>query len=352
MMHHVMKKALSFTGCAVPVAGAALLLLVAVPSPATPELTSIALQPAGAMELTVTSSLDSYYILRRNTNGDLSAANTPEAVKAGTGAPVLLTSPVNPAARGFYHVQEVLRAASLDLDGDGMPDTFELDYPAFLNPLNPADAPLDQDNDGVSNLQEYLDGTDPSQPPLATGLVINELDYDQLGTDSNEFVEIYNAGNTTRSLSGLSLVFVNGASNAEYRVVDLTPVGTLAAGQYLVVGSNTLLATVPASAKTLYLGLPSDAIQNGAPDGVALVNVSQGAVLDALSYEGAITAAVITGFPAPVSLVEGTMLPVATQDSNTAAGSLVRFPNGMDTNNAASDWNLTGTPTPGTANVP
>jgi hypothetical protein len=47
-----------------------------------------------------------------------------------------------------------------DDDNDGMPDTFEIEY--GLLPLDPADASLDKDNDSFTNLQEYLDGTDPT----------------------------------------------------------------------------------------------------------------------------------------------------------------------------------------------
>ena len=52
--------------------------------------------------------------------------------------------------------------ADLDDDNDGMPDAWELTY--GLNPLNPADASADNDGDGVSNLNEYLQGTDPRSP--------------------------------------------------------------------------------------------------------------------------------------------------------------------------------------------
>ena len=47
----------------------------------------------------------------------------------------------------------------VDSDADGMPDAWEL-----ANDLNPFvnDAALDKDGDGVSNLQEYLAGTNPS----------------------------------------------------------------------------------------------------------------------------------------------------------------------------------------------
>ncbi len=45
-----------------------------------------------------------------------------------------------------------------DTDGDGIPDAAELLM--GLNPNNPADAALDLDADGMTNLQEYLAGTD------------------------------------------------------------------------------------------------------------------------------------------------------------------------------------------------
>ena len=50
--------------------------------------------------------------------------------------------------------------ADLDDDNDGMPDDWELEY--GLNPLTD-DGDLDTDMDGVSNIEEYLDGTDPTE---------------------------------------------------------------------------------------------------------------------------------------------------------------------------------------------
>ncbi|WP_193211797.1 DUF1800 family protein [Luteolibacter marinus] len=49
--------------------------------------------------------------------------------------------------------------AAADSDSDGMPDAWETDH--FFNPTNNADAGLDADSDGLSNLREYLAGTDP-----------------------------------------------------------------------------------------------------------------------------------------------------------------------------------------------
>ena len=52
--------------------------------------------------------------------------------------------------------------ASLDTDGDGIPDAWEIAN--GLNPNDPLDALLDRDGDGKSNLSEYLAGTDPNNP--------------------------------------------------------------------------------------------------------------------------------------------------------------------------------------------
>ncbi len=156
-------------------------------------------------------------------------------------------------------------------------------------------------------------------------LVINEIDYDQVGADADGFVEIYNAGTDAADLTGHALVFVDGSDGQEYLRKPLT--GTLAAGAYLVVAAEA---------------------QNGAPDGVALLDGDKD-LLDALSYEGEIAAATIDG--QTYDLVEGTALPGSVADSNTVAGSLARIPNGSDTDDAASDWEFTTTVTAGAANV-
>jgi hypothetical protein len=167
-------------------------------------------------------------------------------------------------------------------------------------------------------------GAPPPPPPARIGLVLNEIDYDQVGADGGGFVEITNTGTTALSLDGVAVVLVNGGDGLEYDRVALT--GSL-------VGHG-------------HLSIPVEA-QNGAPDGVALVDTTTGMLLDALSYEGVITAAVIDG--QTFDLTEGT--PLEAVDSNTVTGSLARIPDGEDRNDSGSDWAFTTTITPGAANV-
>ncbi|WP_206538063.1 polysaccharide lyase [Sphingobacterium deserti] len=49
----------------------------------------------------------------------------------------------------------------VDSDGDGMPDEWEIKYQ--LNPNDPKDGALDSDGDGYTNIEEYLNGTNPTE---------------------------------------------------------------------------------------------------------------------------------------------------------------------------------------------
>jgi len=55
--------------------------------------------------------------------------------------------------------------ADTDDDGDGMPDVWETEND--LDPLDPTDASGDPDRDGLTNLEEYRNGSDPN---VAAGL--------------------------------------------------------------------------------------------------------------------------------------------------------------------------------------
>jgi protocadherin Fat 4 len=92
----------------------------------------------------------------------------------------------------------------------------------------------------------------------AVEVVINEVDSDTLGTDTQEFVELYGAANT--SLNGLVLVFYNGIDDRSYRAIDLDGYSTNGNG-FFVVGNSG----VP----NVDLTFANGTLQNGA-DAVAL----------------------------------------------------------------------------------
>lgn len=184
-----------------------------------------------------------------------------------------------------------------------------------------------------------------------SNLVINEVDYDQPGTDGEEFVEIFNPTGDPIALANLSLVFINGQTNTEYSRVNLSAAGAeLAAGGYLVVASAGIVASVSPGAMVIQFPGATSQIQNGSPDGIVLFNTVTNTVIDALSYAGSIVAATITGAPGLYNLVEGSA--ATAIDSGSVPGSLSRLPNGLDTNNALADWGFTSTSTPGAPNVP
>ncbi|MCD8404988.1 InlB B-repeat-containing protein [Tenacibaculum dicentrarchi] len=70
-------------------------------------------------------------------------------------------------------------------------------------------------------------------------IMINEIDVDQKGRDTNEFIELYDGGTGNTSLSGYSIVLFNGGNDKSYKTFDLTGHKTTADG-YFVIGSSTV----------------------------------------------------------------------------------------------------------------
>jgi endonuclease G len=97
-------------------------------------------------------------------------------------------------------------------------------------------------------------------PPVATNIIINEVDSDTPGADAAEFVELYDGGVGNTSLTGLVLVFFNGSNDLSYTALDLDGFSTNAQG-YFTIGN----AGVPG----VVLTFGGNVLQNGA-DAVAL----------------------------------------------------------------------------------
>jgi hypothetical protein len=188
----------------------------------------------------------------------------------------------------------------------------------------------------VVNMQiEVADGglSVPDEPGYGEHLVINEVDYDQAGTDDSEFIEIYNPTSSAVSTDGLVLELINGADGAAqvYGSSDLAQAGeSIPALGYLVIASESLIQTLPEG--VLSLPLPRS-IQNGDPDGVRISDNS--GIVDSLSYGGFID-----------GVTEGDSAPTDTEE-----GSIGRCVNGTDSDDNATDFRAIQPSTPGSENI-
>ena len=105
--------------------------------------------------------------------------------------------------------------------------------------------------------------TASASPPVATNVVINEVDSDTPGTDAAEFVELFDGGSGNTLLDGLVVVFYNGGNDQSYAVFNLDGFHTNANG-YFTLGN----AGVPGVDLVFDPGT-AGLLQNGA-DAVAL----------------------------------------------------------------------------------
>lgn len=162
-------------------------------------------------------------------------------------------------------------------------------------------------------------------------IVINEIDYDQPGTDNAEFIELKNVGAAPINLDTIDLILINGTNNSIYNTINL-PTVNLSPGAYFVISAN--VSTVPNT--DLEAAPATNLIQNGAPDAVALIGIS-GNVLDVLSYEGEVP-----------DYAEGTGN--ITDDGSEAEIGISRIPDGIDSDQNDQDFVLAAI-TPGEANA-
>ncbi len=120
----------------------------------------------------------------------------------------------------------------------------------------------------VNTDQTFGEGPTPPEP-TASVLFINEIHYDNTGGDQNEGIEV--AGTAGLDLNGWSIVFYNGSGGSSYNTVSL----------------NGILSDQQNGFGATFFSISG--IQNGSPDGVALVNPMD-SVIQFLSYEGSFTA--------------------------------------------------------------
>ncbi|MFL5623454.1 MAG: Ig-like domain-containing protein, partial [Gemmatimonadaceae bacterium] len=117
--------------------------------------------------------------------------------------------------------------------------------------------------------------TVPSATAILPSVRISELHYDNASTDVDEKVEI--SGPSGASLTGWQLVLYNGAaaSRAPYNTANL---------------SDLVIPATCGARGVLVISYPANGIQNGDPDGMALVRPN-GNVAEFISYGGSFVAA-------------------------------------------------------------
>jgi predicted extracellular nuclease len=173
----------------------------------------------------------------------------------------------------------------------------------------------------VTGLATSVPGAGAAPP---TTPFVAELHYDNAGTDAGELVEVELPPGT--SSEGWSIVLYNGAGGVTYDTDSLPAV------------------TAPADASAVaLLNYPSNGLQNGSPDGLALVRPDL-TVAEFLSYEGTITA---TNGPA-VGLTS-TDIGVAELGTEVVGNTLMRR---YDPDTDSVVWRPSAPGTPGAVNPP
>lgn len=163
----------------------------------------------------------------------LSCASSGEITVEKSGGPVIYTlSPMQSLPHNDRCGVTVRASAVSDADRDDPPDTMVADYQWSFT----------------------------TAAPPAENILINEVDADTPGSDTVEFVELYDGGRGNSDLTGLTLVFYNGFDDRSYYAIDLSAAKTNTGG-YLVIGNKG----VPG----VSIEFPAGVLQNGA-DAVAL----------------------------------------------------------------------------------
>jgi DNA/RNA endonuclease G (NUC1) len=280
---------------------------------------------------TPTANLTNAQSAKRNDNGCAYAADAGTVFTNGAPTPRNTASPLNPCDGD----PEPIVAASVVISPNGgtipVGGTLNLDASAFdassaaiagevirWSSLDAGIATVDATGlvSGAAEGVARIVATATSAPVADTALVtvevveepptgpvfVSEFHYDDAGGDSDEKIEV--SGPAGQSLDGWSIVLYNGNGGAAYLTIPLGGVFADACdGRGVVV-------------------VDAAGIQNGAPDGLALVAPGN-VVIEFLSYEGTFTAT-----SGPANGLTSTDIGVDEEPAPSEGKSLQKAPNG------------------------
>lgn len=310
-------------------------------------------------EVDAATSTDAFYLAASQPLGELTISISPDTFleSAGTGAATATITRNGDTTDDLFVDIYVSDTSEADTDLYTVIPAGDSSVDIMIDAID--DAFLDGDQtvtftvvaggyaNGIATATVQDDATDA---PLS--VVINEVDSDNVGTDADEFIELYNSSGSAVSLDGFVLVLYNGGdtNNASYNAIDLSG-HTIPANDFFVIGS----ATVPNVDMVVFTS--SVTLQNGA-DAVALYlgnvgdypngtqpTAAPGTLVDAVVY-GTSDADDVDLLAA---LTPGKPQVDENLNSNKDNESIARVPDG----GAAFDSSLYATqmPTPGATNV-
>ena len=167
-----------------------------------------------------------------------------------------------------------------------------------------------------------------TSPPSGDGTALLRLNEVQTGTAasaSDEFVELVNAGSSAADIGGWKLVYRSATGTSDVTLATV-PAGTmLAAGGFYLFGGSAY-AEPPAADLPFATGL-------AAAGGAVGLRDAAGTVVDSVGWGSATNA-----------LVEGSA--AAAPPATSPGSSIVRLPDGHDTDSNAADFTVSPTATP------
>jgi Lamin Tail Domain/Collagen triple helix repeat (20 copies) len=170
----------------------------------------------------------------------------------------------------------------------------------------------------------------PPPPPSSEPVRVNEVQTGTSGAAADEFVELYNPGTADVDIGGWKVVYRSAAGTSDTTLATIPAGATIAAGGFYLLGGSGYAGTATVD-QSFSTGL-------AATGGGVGVRDSTGAPVDSVGW-GTATNELVEGSAAPA--------PPATA---TPGSSIVRLPDGHDTDANAADFTITATATPKASN--